>query len=87
MKHLRKIQKVRGSSVEALTWFEDMNETEQTCVRRNILPIMVTCEGISGDINCPYRLARTRECLYRFSQDDYKNVPVELVRALKDLRR
>ena len=46
MKHLRKIQKVRGSSVEALTWFEDMNATEQTCVRRNILPIMVTCEYI-----------------------------------------
>jgi len=86
MKHLKKIKQVVGSSVEHLCWFDDFDSKESECVRRNVAPIIVTCEAIQSDLNCIYKNPRTRECMYILSKEDYANVPVELIRDLRSLR-
>lgn len=87
MKQLKHIRRVIGSSVEELTFVDDWDNKKYTCVRRNLLPIMITCEVIQSDLNCQYKNPKTRECLYRMGQSEYAFIPVELVKALRDLRR
>lgn len=87
MKQLKKVERVRNSSVERLTWFDDWDSSETTCVRRNLCPILITCEAIQSDLNCVYKNTRTRECMYRMGQNEYAFVPIELVRALRKMRK
>lgn len=87
MRQLKKIERVRGSSVERLCWFDDFDATEITCVRRNIAPILITCEAIQSDLKCIYKNPQTRECMYRMSKEEYTTIPIKLIKALKDFRK
>jgi len=87
MKQLKKIERVTGSSVERLHWFDDFDSTESTCVRRNLCSFLVTCEAIQDDLNCVYRNPRTRECMYRMGKEEYAFVPIELIKALREIRK
>ena len=86
MKQLRHIRRVIGSNVEELTFVDDWDSKKYICVRRNLLPVMITCEAIQSDLNCVYKNPRTRECMFRMGQNEYAFVPVELVKALREMR-
>ena len=87
MKILKKIKRKVGSCVETLCWFDDFDSKESECVRRNLAPALITCEAIQNHLDCVYKNPRTRECMYRLGQSEYAFVPIELVRALRDMKK
>ena len=86
MKHLIKIKKRTGSSIENLCFFEDMDSSQSTCTRRNILPISIICVE-ANPLNCLYYRRGTGECGYKIPKEEYANVPIELIKSLRDIRK
>jgi len=85
MKHLLKIRRPAGSSVETLIMFEDFDNTRTSCQRRNLGEMGNFCVEVNP-LNCPYWKRGTGECGYKMTAQEYKEVPVELIKDLRKMR-
>lgn len=84
MKNLRKIIRRVGSSVEQLVFLDDGKE--KTCIRRNVEPISLTCQE-ANPVNCLYYKFSTGECGYHIPKEEYSKIPIELISALRGIRK